>query len=334
MVAVSPDGLAQVGKLAAFTDAELEPWVSPKASSYDGVTYQLPTNTQTIPMVYYQKAHFETAGIESAPQTWDEFLAACDALNAVGITPLVVGSGGADTWANGYSLVALFGTEVYAKDPNWLQKLNAGETDFSDPLFVNAATKLKQLVDNECIQTELLSNDYAGIQAAFLDGAGAMYPMGSWFTVAPNAQQQAEIGVFTWPSDDGTKVAPAFTGGGLSVSSSAPDVDRAKQWAIAFSTLESNMDAGVKFDALFIDIKGYEAPTDVTPLYAETLAELGDAQANGVVTPSFLYEQGSPSLLGGFSGEVYGAIAEVLNGRMDVDAFVQFLNETYSDLAQ
>lgn len=334
MVAVSPDGLAQAGKLANFTLEEIDQWVSPTANSYDGVVYQLPTNTQSIPMVYYQKAHFEAAGIESEPQTWDEFLAACNALNAAGITPMVVGSGGADTWANGYSLVALVGTEVYAKDPNWLSKLNAGETDFSDPLFVNAATKLKTLVDNNCIQTPLLSNDYAGIQAAFLNAEGAMYPMGSWFTVAPDAEQQDQIGVFTWPSDDGTAVVPAFTGGGLSVSSGAADVDKAKQWAIAFSTLKSNMDAGVLFDALFIDIKGYEAPDSVPPLYAETLSLLNDAHADGIVTPAFLSEQGSPALLPGFGGEAFGAIAEMLNGRMDVDEFVSFLNETYTDLAQ
>lgn len=332
MVAVSPVGFAEVGKLAAFTSEELEPWVNPTANSYDGVVYQLATNTQTIPMVYYRRSDFDKAGISKTPETWEEFLSACESLKTVGITPMVVGGGGADTWANGYSLVALVATEVYANDANWLTKLNAGEVDFSDPLFVNAATKLKQLVDNECIQPALLSNDYAATQAAFINGAGAMYPMGSWFTVAPDAAQQEDMGVFVWPSDDGTPVVAAFTGGGLSVSSSAPDVDLAKEWAIAFSTLKSNMDAGVRFDALFIGIKGYEAPTDMPVLYTQTLAALADVEENGVVTPAFFSEQGVPSLLPGFSGEAFAAIADMLNGRMDVGSFVEHLNETYENL--
>ena len=42
--------------------------------------------------VYYVPSVFEKAGITQVPQTWDEFLGACDTLNAAGITPITIGT--------------------------------------------------------------------------------------------------------------------------------------------------------------------------------------------------------------------------------------------------
>ncbi|HEV2514265.1 MAG TPA: hypothetical protein VGV07_03385, partial [Devosia sp.] len=53
MVAVTPTGLAEAGKLAEFTADELSDWVNPTSNSFGGKIYQLATNSQTIPMVYY-----------------------------------------------------------------------------------------------------------------------------------------------------------------------------------------------------------------------------------------------------------------------------------------
>lgn len=45
---------------------------------------------------WYNKALFEKAGIQKAPETWDEFLEVCEKLKAAGITPIV--QGGSDNW--------------------------------------------------------------------------------------------------------------------------------------------------------------------------------------------------------------------------------------------
>src|SRR6185312_14642263 len=150
-------------------------------------------------------------------------------LKAAGIQPLVVNGGGADTWANIYVLAGLVGSDVYAKNPEFLAQLAEGKTDFSSPEFAGAVDKFKLLIDKGYISPSTLSKTYPEGQEAFLAGEGAMYPMGSWFTVAPNAEQQKGLGVFPWPTDDGSLVVSAFTGGGLSVSSSAPDVAKAKE---------------------------------------------------------------------------------------------------------
>ncbi|MEV6131748.1 extracellular solute-binding protein [Streptomyces violaceusniger] len=52
--------------------------------SFNGKTYQLPTNSQTW-QIHYQKAAFEKAGITAAPRKWDDLLAAVGKLKAAGI---------------------------------------------------------------------------------------------------------------------------------------------------------------------------------------------------------------------------------------------------------
>jgi len=332
MVAVSPSGLAEAGKLAQFDEAALANWFSPRSNSYDGAIFQLPTNTQTIPLVYYRLSDFEKAGIAAVPKTWTEFLDACEALKTAGITPINVGGGGADTWAANYTLFALIATDVYAKDSAWLGKLMNGETDFNDPLFQSAVTKLKTLVDNGCIDPALLSNDYAGLQASFLGGTGGMYPMGSWFAAAPGADEQKLYGVFPMPTDDGSLVVPAYTGGGLSVSASAPDVAKAQEWAIAFSQVKENLDAFVRADALFISLKGYEPPADVSFLYNATLTHYKAAADANAVINVFGSEGGTPSLPAGFTGEVGAAVIDLISGRRDQASFTSYLNDKLAEL--
>jgi len=333
MVAVSPTGLAEANKLAEFTEAELGDWVKPTSNSYDGKIYQLPTNTQTVPMIYYRLADFQKAGISDPPKTWDDLIAAAEKLKAAGVTPFNIGGGGADTWADMYALKALVATEVYAKDPTWMHKLAAGETDFQDPKFVAAVTKFKELITKGYVHPALLSNDYAATEASFLAGTGAMYPMGSWFTVA-DTKTQDQYGVFPWPTDDGSLVVPAFTGGGLSVSAKAPDVELATEWAIAFSQDKATADAGAQNDGLFIALKSYTPPADMPPLYTKTLGIYDDAIKTGTVTDSFGEEGGSDALLPGFSDKVAAGVADLINGRKDVAGFTAYLDDEWTSLSK
>lgn len=329
MLAINPVGLAEPGKLAEFTKEELSDWVDPTANSFDGKIYQLPTNSQTW-NVYYRKASFEKAGITQPPATWDDLLAAVGKLKAAGIAPFVMGGGAPDGLGPRWTFSTLVANEVYAKDPKWLDKLVAGQTDFKDPLFVEAATKMKALASKDNVEN--LSATYAQAQEAFLGGKGAMYPMGSWFPAAPDKVQQEEIGVFAMPTKDGSTVVPTYTGGGMSVSAKAKDVDKAKKWAIEFS--KQNADGGAKFDGLFVALKGYKPPTDLPKLYNSTLDIYTKAQSGGKVTPAFGSEAGTPSLPAGFMAAVDAALIDLLNGRTDVNAFVDTLNQKFKELSK
>ncbi|MGI5957803.1 MAG: ABC transporter substrate-binding protein [Massiliimalia sp.] len=54
----------------------------------DGKMYSAPATATDYSGIYYNKEHFEKAGIESFPKTWDEFWDACEKLKAAGYTPI------------------------------------------------------------------------------------------------------------------------------------------------------------------------------------------------------------------------------------------------------
>ncbi|WP_327241664.1 ABC transporter substrate-binding protein [Streptomyces sp. NBC_01320] len=281
MVEIDPAGLAEAGKLAQFGKQELADCANPTANSFNGKIYQLPTNSQTW-QIYYRKAAFAKAGIAAPPKKWDGLLATVGKLKTAGIKPFVIGGGAPDGLGPRWTFAQLRADEVYAKDPKWLDKLVAGKTDFSDPLFVKAATEMKALAGKGNVDN--LSATYAQAQGAFLGGKGAMYPMGSWFPTAPNKAQQKQIVVFPMTTQHGSLALPVYTGGGLSVSAKAADVAKAKKWAIEFSKL--NADGAARYDGLFVALKGYTPPAGLPPLYDTTLDIYKKAQSSGAVPSS------------------------------------------------
>src|SRR5207248_5028207 len=130
MIAVSPVGFAEAGNLYAWTDSELKDFQFPHNGAVKGKVYQLPANTQTIPITYYNKDLFTQAGISAPPTTWAELQDDSAKLKAKGITPFVTG-GVHDSI--GPLVAGVFGTDVYANNPNWMHDRRRGKVKFSDP---------------------------------------------------------------------------------------------------------------------------------------------------------------------------------------------------------
>ncbi|MCX4553619.1 extracellular solute-binding protein [Streptomyces sp. NBC_01387] len=327
MISVSPDGLAQSGKLAAWPAATLDDYVSPQSNPIGGKIYQLPYNTQPTPLVYYNKTLFRAAGITAAPTTYKDFLADCAALKKKGVNPLVVGGGGKDTWADGFPLIAAVGTDVYAKDPHWLAERRAGKRKFTDATFTSALNKVEKLAGSGYIDRSGLSRDYASTEQAFRDGKGAMYPMGSWFAASADSKKPPfDVGVFAWPGDNGADTVPAYTGGGISVSSSAPDVKLAQKWSAAFMLDKQNLDASVRSDGSLIAVKGYTPPTTMGPVYKATVKIYQDAARRGSVVNAFSVETGDTGLVPGLSDKLWAGTAELIAGRTSAGALARRLD--------
>ncbi|WP_155360087.1 ABC transporter substrate-binding protein [Acrocarpospora macrocephala] len=332
---VNPAGFAEAGKLAPFTPEELANFTAPAAGAIDGKVYQLPYNTQVIPVVYYNKDQFSKAGITATPTTYQELLDASAKLKKAGFTAMIVSGGGADTWADMYPLTGTVATDVYKKTPDWLVQRRTGAVKFSDPDFVKAAGKIADLAKNGYIDKAGLSRSYADGEQAFRDGKGAMYPMGSWFaTSADNNKPSFEIGAFPWPSDDGSPVTPTFTGGGTLVSSSAKNVELAKKWALAFDEDKENNDAFVKADGSIPAIKGYVPPTDMGPVYQATVAIYDQGMKDGSIVNAFSQEAGDASLPPGLADAAATAVQDLITGKKTAEEFAAYLDEQYAKATQ
>lgn len=333
MIAVTPTGFAQAGDLYAWQPSELSDFEVPDGGAIGGKVYQLPANTQTIPMVYYRKSMFAKAGITSTPTTYQQMLDDSAKLKAAGVLPFQVG-GGSDAFAAVLPLSATVATQVYRQDPNWLVERHTGKVKFSDPDFVDALQRVGDLASKGYIDRAGLSRNYTDSQKAFLDGNGAMYPMGVWFASAADASPiKDDIGVFAWPTDDGKLVMPAYTGGGLEVSAHAKNLDLAKKFALGFQLDKSNLDNNVLSDALFPAIKGYTPPASTGPVFNESYQLYMQSLTSGTVVKAFSWEAGDDALLPGMVDTVYGAVEDVMLGKKSAKDAASYLDSEWAKQA-
>ncbi|KRC61464.1 ABC transporter substrate-binding protein [Agromyces sp. Root81] len=319
LASITPRDFLEAGLLEPFDQDWLdENFILPEANDIDGGTYIPPTNSQVLPLVFYNKALFAEHGVE-VPETWAEFVAAIEKFRAADVTPLELA--GSEPWAASMPLVGLSSADVLGQDPEWIQKRYAGEVSFSDPLYVGALEKARDLVEMEAYDPAALSVDYATANRNFLDGKSAMYPMGSWFTGSSyiTPEQAENIGAFPWPTDDGSIVVPFNVGGTTAVSSQSEHVDEATSFAKAWSLDPANLTVLIETDGaypMFKDRSIEDFDVSVSGLYLDTYAYVTDENSK---VSSFGWVNNNDSLAPGMNDALY-ALSQALFSDGDVAA--------------
>jgi raffinose/stachyose/melibiose transport system substrate-binding protein len=154
---------------------------------------------------YYNKAMFAQAGVD--PQTWanplqptwEEFLAACEALKEAGIVPIALGN--ADAWP-GMMIYSAFANRIGGNDPlfNAISGENGGA--YTDASFVRAGELVQELNSKGYFPEGY--NGIGGEQkyALFTQERGAMIFQGSWMLgyIKSDAPDGFEFGFFNTPS--------------------------------------------------------------------------------------------------------------------------------------
>ena len=130
--------------------------------SQDDRIYGAPFTTTQGGAVIYWKPDYEELGLE-VPNTWDEFVANCNALKEAGKTPCYLSAG--DTWTT--QLVFLGDNyNVLASNPDFAEQFTAGTAKFaSEPGALRSWEKYADLVD-------MYNADYTA--AKYDDGLEAM----------------------------------------------------------------------------------------------------------------------------------------------------------------
>ena len=278
LASINPKDFLQAGLLEPFDQSWLDAnFVLPNANAISGKSYIPPTNSQIIPLVFYNKDIFAANNVK-VPTNYAEFVGAVAKLKAAKVVP--VEFAGAEPWSASMVLVGLASADVLGKDPQWIQKRYAGSVKFSDPLFANAMKKAQDLIAKGAFGPAALSVDFATANKNFLDGKSGMYPMGSWFTGSGymTPEQAAHFGAFPFPTDDGSLVVPFNVGGTTAVSTKAPDVAKAVEFAKAWSLSPANLKVLIETDGAFPMLKKVKLEdfgAKVTPVYTEAFALVG-----------------------------------------------------------
>ncbi|WP_053914112.1 extracellular solute-binding protein [Streptomyces sp. TP-A0875] len=181
----------------------------------DGAVYGIPFDIGMVGF-WYNKAHFEKAGISTPPTTWSGFLDAVRALKSSGTTPIALA--GKEKWPGMYYWAYL---AMRTAGATALQKAG-DDKDFTGDDFVQAGQHLEELVDLQPFQKGFLGAAYStptGQAATVGNGKAAMELMGQW---APVVEADAgkglggDLGFFPFPAVEGGKgaITEVFGGGG------------------------------------------------------------------------------------------------------------------------
>lgn len=163
----------------------------------DGETREVPYQMKGNG-VFYNKALFAQAGIESVPTTWAEFVDVCAKLQAAGITPLTTD----DAYTPqqfGIHLARLIGTDnvkAVVNDGLWAET----------PEVLATAQAIEALASAGYYSELVASNAFpTGQNTEFATGMVAMYVNGSWLPneVRGITGDTFEWGFFNYPEVDG-----------------------------------------------------------------------------------------------------------------------------------
>lgn len=204
----------------------------------DGEQYGVPLNISST-QFFYNKKIFADQGLE-VPTTWDEFIEVNEKLLKADITPIAMGT--KEGWLLSLSH-GIVGAGVL--DGNtFADKLVTGETDFSDPAFVESIEAMNDLKKYFPANSEGLGMD--DIRTIFAMEQAAMFPLGSWeIPVVSELNPDLDYGFFPMPSKTGNQSVTTWVDGSFAINAKSKNIDAAKTFLEFLTTKE--------FGELFVD---------------------------------------------------------------------------------
>jgi len=267
---------------------------------------------------WYNKDLFTQANITAPPKTWTELLDDVKTLKAAGITPIALGE--KDTWT-GMHIWSYLATRICGKD-GFLAAANRTGS-FTDACFVEAGTKLQELIALEPFQAGFLGASHDEMQGTFGNGKAAMELSGQWAPSVESAQAADKVGVknlgfFSFPAVEGGAGAltDAMGGGngfaiGKNAASEAVDF-------VKYMTAAEQQKRVAEIAAGIPVVKGGEAGlTDPNMI----LVQKGFAAANYF---QLYYDQYMPSAMGSIINE---AVAGLFAGTKTPEQVAQAIED-------
>ncbi|NJP47265.1 ABC transporter substrate-binding protein [Actinacidiphila epipremni] len=323
---ITPSQYTDAGLLTPYDQSWVDAnFLLPQGNAIKGKVYIPPTNSQIIPLVFYNKSLFAKAHVQP-PTTWAQFLQVNATLKAAGITPLELG--GNDPFAAAMPLTGALSADVLGKDPQWIQQRHAGKVKFADADVVTAATKMRTLVEKGYFEDGALNVSYADSIKNFNAGKAAMYPMGSWYLGSIPKDQWDNIGVFPWPTDDGKVVVPFAVGGSMAISAKAEDVKAATAFAKTWSLDPANLKALIEVDGAYPMLKNKtldDYGVTVSPAFTDSYAYVTRTDAK---VGAIGWATNDDALPGSLNNDLYAA-AQALFNSSDVKGQMSKLDKSW-----
>ncbi|MGV8834079.1 MAG: extracellular solute-binding protein [Devosia sp.] len=252
----------------------------------DGKLYAVPFASQTM-LVIYNKKIFADLGL-SEPQSWDELIADSKAIKDAGM--FAFANGTATAWQN-ETIVSALTSSIMGK--GFYDDLKAGKTDFTDPRYVEALSKLKDI--SAYFPDGFIGLDYASSQQLFSSGMAAMFAGGSFELANFKAQNpDLDLGVFAAPglSADDEKLVGVFYDGGYAANAAGTN----KEASIKFLNFLASQEFGQAFANSLNNISPIPGVTFENPLL-QHVADLNKDSIPYIMLVHFRFGEPSGSVL-------------------------------------
>jgi ABC-type glycerol-3-phosphate transport system substrate-binding protein len=314
--------LAEAGLLLPLEDAykqngwDIYEWAKQRAT-YNGKVYGVPVQVEEI-VVYYNKDL-----VTEEPQTVDELRQIADELKGRGKIPFAFGD--QDQWPAGH-IFSIGVSNVLGRDG--LDNILYGAGRWDTPEVVEVVNLLfRDFVESGYYPDGVNAITYDDANALFYSGQAAMNPTGTW-QVSPivDSVQDFEVGIFPFPSINGSDVSPpAGVGGGLFVANNAQNPEGGItfiDYLLQDSTERLAMEKFNTIPAHPVDAQGL----NVSGLFKEVLDDLSKSTEAGafgynidVLTPQ------------NFNDVMFTGFQEVLNGSRSASEQVQALQAAWEE---
>jgi ABC-type glycerol-3-phosphate transport system substrate-binding protein len=316
--------MVQLSKANLLADLSDQAWTQKIPAGFKGAyqqngkTYIFSPGTSVLGAIYNKKA-FAKAGVE-VPTTWSELLTVCETLKKKGIVPLALGA--QTPWVTQLINYALVPGTVYAKQPDFDDKMSAGSASFAGSGWADAMNKYLELQKRGFFNDNPNGTTYE--QATSMVGTGKA-AMAVQVSAVLQAYREAapspdDLGMFPFPATD--VVADNWIPGGIVV-------------GLAVSTKSKKADEARKFIEFCGKpdmINAWAEAVACVPLYSE-----GEAKVDPVLKPFLPYLSGNKAVP--FmdqrwpNAEVqpthFAVVQELLGGKTTVDAALKKMDAAY-----
>lgn len=171
----------------------------------DGMVYGVPFRLDGK-MVFYNTEIFADLGLE-IPETWDEFIAVCDAVLDAGITPLSYGN--IAPWASAHYVGTL--NQMLVPQETIYKDYEPTTGEFTDPGYVEALEYYQQLIPYFTPGANGLAHDMA--RSLFAQGNAAMfYAELIEIPYVEEINADLDYGMFNFPIVEGAGETNILTG--------------------------------------------------------------------------------------------------------------------------
>ncbi len=288
--------------------------------TYDDQIMAIPTNFAAA-CCFYNTEMFEKAGVE-VPATFEEFIAACEKLQAAGYQPITCSAGTA--WC--LSMVAGYLCDRAGGPDNLIAVSEGTSTWIEEESYTVAMNKLLEM--SKFFQKTCASDTNDECVAQFYNEQAAILIQGSWVIGQINGSNPAfedKCGVFQFPAIEGAADPNRMIvkTDNLLVSKTTAHPDAVKELLKYFTddiAQKYTAEVGGKIPVTLVDIDYEKAPKQLS--YVNAILE------NMTGTFGFYNE----SLASVEAGDVYdNAMVSVVLGQKTVEQALKSINDFYED---